>query len=90
MEAANFAFQDLRDVDACDVLVLFNPPSFPQSPGRNIEFGYALAKGKKLMIVGQPKGVFQYLPCVLNFIDIEEFREYMQRWNNEIHAPYEG
>lgn len=90
MEAMDYAFKDLADVNAADILVLFNPPGVPQSPGRNIEFGYALAKGKQLMIVGERKGVFQYLPCVSRFDDITDFQHYLSCLSDELLAPYEG
>jgi len=66
MEAANFALQDLADVDRADMLILFNPEGAAQSPGRNIEFGYALAKGKCVMVAGKRLGVFQHLPQVFH------------------------
>lgn len=64
LEAADYAFVDLADVDACNMLVLFNPKDYPMTPGRNIEFGYALAKGKALGLIGDRKGVFQHLPQI--------------------------
>jgi nucleoside 2-deoxyribosyltransferase len=72
-EAADYALQDLRDVDACDMLTLFNPSDHKQSPGRNIEFGYALARGKALAIVGERLGVFQYLPHIRYYTSNQHF-----------------
>ena len=47
---------DLRDIDSCEALVIFN--DVPESPGRNIEYGYALAKGKRLIVVGGGTSIF--------------------------------
>lgn len=88
MEATHYALKDLADVDSADMLVLFNPFGEPQSPGRNIEFGYALAKGKMLAIVGQPKGVFQYLPQIKHLSDADDLLYWLSVMNDENHSPY--
>lgn len=88
MQAANFAMKDLDDLDRADVCILFNPEGYPQSPGRNIEFGYALAKGKALWIVGRPKGVFQYLPHIKYFKNIEDLMHFFSVWNDSLQHPY--
>lgn len=89
-EAAAYAAQDLRDVDEADMLLLFNPPGFPQSPGRNIEFGYAMAKGKRLGIVGKAHGVFQYLPGIERFKHIEDLGHWFSVMQDDLLSPYEG
>lgn len=76
-EAADYALQDLADVDAAAMVVLFNPPGYDQSPGRNIEFGYAIARGKALAIVGERLGVFQHLPHIRWFSDNQHFVNYL-------------
>lgn len=78
MEAVNFALQDLADVDACDMLILFNPPDEKQTPGRNIEFGYALAKGKMLGICGKQWGVFQQLPSIYTWRNSDSLLEWLK------------
>lgn len=55
------ALDDLNDVDAADVLVLFTAAFFTYSgpsSGRHVETGYALAKGKHVIVVGKPENVF--------------------------------
>ncbi|OYW77678.1 MAG: hypothetical protein B7Z37_03045 [Verrucomicrobia bacterium 12-59-8] len=85
MEAGQYAQQDLDDVLRADMLVLFNPEGFEQSPGRNIEFGYALALGHALAIVGRRCGVFQYLPQIQHF----PHTTYFLQWLNEYQqTPY--
>lgn len=60
------ALLDLEDVDACDTLLLFTEPygSFNRGGGRHAEFGYALAKGKKVVVIGDREHVFCHHPDV--------------------------
>lgn len=55
------AIMDLEDVAACDMLILLAPY---KSFGAPVEFGYALALGKKVLSIGPFLGVFQYHPHV--------------------------
>lgn len=66
-EAAAFALDDYADVFACDLLVAFTET--PRAPsagrgGRHVEFGIALALGKRLVVVGPRENVFHALPGV--------------------------
>ena len=61
-EQAVIAFGDLADLAQAQVYV-----GFPRSRGRggtNVEYGYALALGKLLVVVGQQPTVFHHLPQV--------------------------
>ena len=60
------ATMDLADVDAADVLLLLNPLNWERSGtgGRHVELGYALARQKKILIVGVRSNVFHYLTDV--------------------------
>lgn len=53
---------DLEDIDAADVVVVFSPKkAFGNSTGgRHVEFGYSLAKGKTLILVGYRENVFHW------------------------------
>ena len=68
-DARRFAEEDLRDIERADAVVLFNNPASLESVrgGRHIEFGYALAQAKTLIIVGPRLSVFHYLPFVYQF-----------------------
>lgn len=57
---ARFAYEDLEDLDAADVVVCFTeePRSGPTRGGRHVEFGYALATRKDLLVVGPRENVF--------------------------------
>jgi nucleoside 2-deoxyribosyltransferase len=63
---ARFAAEDLEDIDAADVLLCFteSPRSGPARGGRHVEFGYALAKRKPVIVVGHIENVFYALPQV--------------------------
>lgn len=64
---ATYALRDLRDIDVADALVLFAvPPTDTPIPraGRHVEFGYALAQGLEIVVVGGKENIFHYLPWV--------------------------
>lgn len=62
---SRFAQEDLEDVHAADILVAFAEPlRQPTRGGRHVEFGVALALGKRLIVVGQREHVFHSLPVV--------------------------
>lgn len=58
---ADFARADLQDVEACDTLIMFTGGV---RGGRHTEFGYALALGRSLVIIGEREHVFHALPHV--------------------------
>ena len=64
------ARQDMRDIDAADLVVAFTAARAGVdaqqggSGGRHVETGYALAKGKPVILVGQPENVFHRLATV--------------------------
>ena len=61
-----FAIEDIEDIDNCDCMIsLMDKPRSNGRGGRHVEFGYALAKGKKLYIVGDPENVFHHLDNVI-------------------------
>ncbi len=67
-----YARQDFEDIDHASVFVLFAVPlSEPPQPraGRHVEFGYAAAKEKAILVVGGDgkvirENIFQYLPQI--------------------------
>lgn len=58
------ARQDFEDVDRSDVVVVFNPAEACSigRGGRHVETGYALARGKRVIVVGARGNVFHWLP----------------------------
>jgi hypothetical protein len=59
--------RDWEDLHNADCLVAFaETPGAPgrQRGGRHVEFGIALARGIRVILVGEPENVFHYLPRV--------------------------
>jgi nucleoside 2-deoxyribosyltransferase len=72
---------DLADVDRADTLVRFTDPEFFEetwverrllSGARMVEMGYALAKGKRVIVVGGKQNVFDWLGNVTHVADVDE------------------
>lgn len=63
------AIQDIKDVDEADALVLYTEPygTMVSGGGRHVEFGYALGKGKRVVIVGPLENIFHWHPSVHTF-----------------------
>ena len=66
-----FAEDDVSDLKAADMIVSFTeaPRSNNSRGGRHVEFGMALALGKKMVVVGPRENVFHTLPAVRQFPD---------------------
>lgn len=72
---------DLDDIDAADAIMLFSvgPRGTPfTGGGRCIEFGYAIAKQKQLILIGAIESVFHELPAVTQFL---KFQGFLESWN---------
>lgn len=56
------AQMDLDDIDAADALLAINPLRYAKigTGGRHVEFGYALARGKRLFIRGVRSNIFHH------------------------------
>lgn len=63
------AFHDLQDIQSCDTL-LYSGPAGTRG-GCHVEFGIAIALGKRLIWIGPPTHVFSWLPQVERFSDFE-------------------
>jgi len=69
------AYRDRNDIDAADTLVFFaEDPNvgFPRGT-RMVEFGYAMGKGKRLIVISGPENVFQYFPEVVHYASLGDF-----------------
>ena len=75
------AVQDLIDVDNADVLVVYTEPyGTPVSGGgRHVETGYALGKGKTVLVVGPHENVFHWHPNVYTFPRTEYAIRFLQK-----------
>ena len=66
---------DLADIDRAEAVILFTSgwviancsleKSQTTSGGRHIETGYALAKGKRVIVLGEPENIFHRGACLL-------------------------
>ena len=68
-ERERFAREDIEDIDKCDcVISLMEEESRNNSRGgRHVEFGYAMGRGKRLIIIGPRETVFHHAPNVEHF-----------------------
>lgn len=73
-DSREYALIDLRDIDAADALVLFSesPAGSRTRGGKHVEFGYALAKGKRIFIVGNHGNVFHRLDGIVQRLSFED------------------
>ena len=57
------ARRDLADIDRCDAFVAMNPERYRNAGtgGRHVEYGYAFALGKPLLLLGIVSNVFHRL-----------------------------
>lgn len=69
MEAARV---DLEDIDSAEMLVLLNG-QVSKTGGKHVETGYAIAKGKKVVVVGPVENVFHW--SLERFETWDEFKE---------------
>lgn len=75
LEAAPFAADDYEDLNASDTIVFFSetPDSHSKRGGRHVEFGMALAWGKRLVVIGPRENVFHCIPQVEQYRSFYEF-----------------
>lgn len=59
----DYAIQDIVDIVQADSLVFFSVPDTELTVrgGRHVEFGYALARGIPIIVVGPKENIFHYL-----------------------------
>lgn len=55
------ATDDLEDIERADALILFLDRGPGSRGGMYVELGYAIAKGKKVILVGERTNVFTWL-----------------------------
>ena len=65
---------DLEDIDSVDTLLFFaDPVPLTVRGGKHVEFGYALAKGKRIIVVGGNDNIFHYLDNIVHYLTVEDF-----------------
>jgi nucleoside 2-deoxyribosyltransferase len=65
---------DLEDVAAADTVVNFTEyPDTYTTGGRHVEYGYAIATGKRLVVIGPRENVFHHYPTVEQFDTLSDW-----------------
>lgn len=79
-EVSNAALIDIHDITLAEIMIsqTLKRGDLFTGGGRHIEFGYAFAKGKKLINVGGYESVFHHLPNVITVSTIEEAIELLK------------
>lgn len=73
-ERQRFALEDISDLRNCDTIIsLQEEPRNNGRGGRHIEFGYAIALYKKLIVIGPKETVFHHLPEIIWFNTTTDF-----------------
>lgn len=82
---SKFAQDDWEDVSSADLVINFTeaPRSSANRGGRHVEFGIALARNARVIVVGHRENIFHWLPCV-EFV--QTFDEAKQKRRLEIMA----
>jgi nucleoside 2-deoxyribosyltransferase len=70
-----YAREDFEDIDAAEEFILFQlPVDDPEvSTGRHVEYGYAIGRGKSIIIVGQHSSVFHRGEHIRKFPSLDAF-----------------
>ena len=68
-EHQQYAIQDVKDVQAANILVFFTDPTKAIiRAGRHVEFGIAVQRGTPIYVVGEEcENIFHHLPKVIHF-----------------------
>lgn len=68
------ARRDLEEVEACEAFLLINPEEWDRSGtgGRHVEFGYALARSKDMIIFGVRSNLFHQFEAIRFIGSLEE------------------
>jgi len=64
---AHYGLVDLEDMLAADTIVSFTSATAGGKGGRHVEFGWGLAAGKRMIVVGPREHIFHTLPQVEHF-----------------------
>lgn len=73
------AQDDLDDIDRSECIVSFTGGGNRSRGGRHVEFGYGLARGLRMVIVGEREPVFHGLPQVQVVANLDEARALLRQ-----------
>jgi hypothetical protein len=68
-----YAKVDLEDLDNADTVISFTSADRGGKGGRHVEYGYALAAGKNVVIIGPRENIFHTLGIVSWYPDWDSF-----------------
>ena len=76
-EHQQYAVQDVKDVQAANILVFFTDPTKAIiRAGRHVEFGIAVQRGIPIYVVGEEReNIFHHLPKVVHFKQWDKLRD---------------
>lgn len=82
------ALNDIRDLNEADTLIFFSrdPEHAVVRGGRHVEFGYALAQEKRIVVIGPFENVFHHLPWITHFPTWLDAVEYLIGVKNALHT----
>jgi nucleoside 2-deoxyribosyltransferase len=69
------ARKDLMDIHRSDTFVLLNNCGESTTGGMHIEFGFALGRGKRIFLIGEPSSIFHHRPDVIHLSSVDDFPE---------------
>lgn len=72
------AWLDFADIDRAQALVLLRPLSPEPAAGMHVETGYALARGKPVLVYGYRENLFHYLPQVRAIGTVAELKRALE------------
>lgn len=78
--SATYAAKDLEDIERADVLIFFSedPDTATVRGGRHVEFGYALAIKRPILVVGPLENIFHYLPQIQRVHEWKEAKTWLR------------
>lgn len=73
-ERQRFAIEDIHDLTQADWLVsLQEEPRSNGRGGRHVEFGFAIATGLRISVIGPRETVFHHLPSIKHYASTDDF-----------------
>ncbi len=77
-----WARKDLEDVASADVLLALNPAEWATGGkgGRHVELGYAIALGKRIVLIGVRSNIFHYLDRITVIDTLDEALARITEW----------
>lgn len=76
-----YAEVDIRDIERADRVLFFSESILTPRGGRHVEFGYALALGLPIDVVGPKENIFHYADGVHHY---DDFDDYLQVINTKV------